>query len=134
MAGAYLWDSKYEMNLNSFIGFSVPGQVLDIYQRTKMKTDSWAVFFEGDYAITDALTFTLGGRYTEDEKESRQSGAQGNTINDQFPNNPKETWDEFTPRVGFRYAFTDDLMAFATYSKGYRSGGFLSGTGVPRER
>jgi iron complex outermembrane recepter protein len=127
VGGAYLWDSEYEMDLNSHIGFNgdFPGQVLDIYQHTKMTTESWALFFEGDYAVTDALTLTLGGRYTEDEKETRQAGAQGNTVDAQNPNHPKEKWEEFTPRVGVRYAFDDDLMAFATYSQGYRSGGFL---------
>jgi iron complex outermembrane receptor protein len=127
VAGGYYWESEYEMNLNSHIGFNAdfPGSVLDIYQHTKMTTDSWAVFFEGDYAVTDALTLTLGGRYTEDEKESKQTGAQGNTINAQYSDHPDEDWDEFTPRVGARYAFNDDLMAYATYSKGYRSGGFL---------
>ncbi|MEE4146232.1 MAG: TonB-dependent receptor [Halieaceae bacterium] len=125
VAGAYYWESQYEMDLNSHIGFAEPGLVYDIYQHTKMTTDSWAVFFEGDYELTDALTFTLGGRYTEDEKESRQNGAQGNNIDPQTGQYPKEDWDEFTPRIGARYQFTEDLMAFATYSKGYRSGGFL---------
>jgi iron complex outermembrane receptor protein len=124
VAGGYYWESDYEMNLNSFIGFASPGEVWDIYQFTKMTTDSWAVFFEGDYAVTEALTLTLGGRYTEDEKESKQQGAQGNNIdaNGQYP---KEDWDEFTPRVGARYQINDDIMLFANYSKGYRSGGFL---------
>ena len=40
------------------------------------------------------------------------------------PSHPDDEWDEFTPRVGGRYAFSDDVMAFSTYSKGYRSGGF----------
>jgi iron complex outermembrane receptor protein len=126
VAGGYYWESEYEIDLNSFIGFNpdFPGQILDIYQNTKMTTDSWAVFFEGDYAVTDALTLTLGGRYTEDEKESKQTGAQGNNFDPQS-GYPKEDWDEFTPRVGARYAINDDMMVFATYSKGYRSGGFL---------
>jgi iron complex outermembrane recepter protein len=126
VAGGYYWESEYEMNLNSFIGFNgdFPGQILDIYQYSEMTTDSWAIFFEGDYAVTDALTLTLGGRYTEDEKESRQAGAQGNNINAQGQY-PQEEWDEFTPRLGARYEFSDDMMMFATYSKGYRSGGFL---------
>jgi iron complex outermembrane recepter protein len=127
VAGAYLWDSEYEMNLNSFIGFNgaFPGQILDIYQYTEMTTESWAVFFEGDYDLTDALTLTLGGRYTEDEKQTVQAGAQGNTITPDNPSHPKEDWDEFTPRLGARYAFSDDLMGYITYSRGYRSGGFL---------
>ena len=125
VAGGYYWDSEYEMNLNSFIGFAEPGLIYDIYQYSKMTTESWAIFFEGDYAVTDALTLTLGGRYTEDEKDSRQEGAQGNNINPETGQYPQEEWDEFTPRVGARYAFSDDMMMFATYSKGYRSGGFL---------
>jgi len=58
----------------------------------------------------------LGGRWTEDEKLSRQSA------NIQGLGTAK--WEEFTPRVGVRYQMTDDAMFYATYSKGYRSGGF----------
>ena len=101
----------------------MPGTILDIYQYSEQDTESTAIFFEGDYALTEALTLTLGGRYTEDEKESKQYG-NINTITEPFTDHPDEDWDEFTPRVGVRYAFNDDLMAFATYSKGYRSGGF----------
>jgi iron complex outermembrane receptor protein len=123
--GGYLWDSQYSIDLNSYIGFNpdFPGQFLDIYQYTNQKTDSWAAFFEADYKLTDALTLTLGGRYTEDEKESRQYGIV-NTITAPFTSHPDEKWDEFTPRVGLSYNISDDMMLFATYSNGYRSGGF----------
>lgn len=123
--GGYLWNSEYSIDLNSYIGFNpdFPGQFLDIYQYSNQETDSWAVFFEADYKLTDALTLTLGGRYTEDEKESRQYGIV-NTITDPFTNHPDEKWDEFTPRVGLSYNISDDMMLFATYSNGYRSGGF----------
>ena len=123
--GGYLWNSEYSIDLNSYIGFNpdFPGQFLDIYQYSNQETDSWAVFFEADYKLTDALTLTLGGRYTEDEKESRQYGIV-NTITDPFTSHPDEKWDEFTPRVGLSYNISDDMMLFATYSNGYRSGGF----------
>jgi iron complex outermembrane receptor protein len=123
--GGYLWNSEYSIDLNSYIGFNpdFPGQFLDIYQYSNQETDSWAVFFEADYKLTDALTLTLGGRYTEDEKESRQYGIV-NTITDPFTSHPDQKWDEFTPRVGLSYNVSDDMMLFATYSNGYRSGGF----------
>jgi iron complex outermembrane receptor protein len=123
--GGYLWNSEYSIDLNSYIGFNpdFPGQFLDIYQYSNQETDSWAVFFEADYKLTDALTLTLGGRYTEDEKESRQYGIV-NTITDPFTSHPDQKWDEFTPRVGLSYNISDDMMLFATYSNGYRSGGF----------
>jgi iron complex outermembrane receptor protein len=120
--GLYLWDSKYDIDLNSYVGFPVPGTILDIYQYTEQTTESWAVFFEADYAVNEALTLSLGGRYTEDEKESKQFGII-NTITDPYTDHPDEDWDEFTPRLGARYAINDDVMVFATYSKGYRSGG-----------
>jgi iron complex outermembrane receptor protein len=120
VAGLYLWDSKYAIQLRSY----VPNQddfdfINNIYQEGKQKTESQAAFFEADYALNDKLTFTLGGRYTEDKKKSYQYGAV-NTA----PNHPDDDWSEFTPRVGARYQLTDDAMLFATYSAGYRSGGF----------
>ena len=116
VAGAYLWDSEYDIRLRSWITFAIPGVVLDIPQTTHQETDSAAVFFEGDYANNDAWSLTLGGRWTEDEKLSDQSG-DINTL-------ASEKWSEFTPKVGVRYKMTDDAMFFGLYSKGYRSGGF----------
>jgi iron complex outermembrane receptor protein len=80
VTGIYYWDSEYDIDLNSWVSFNpaFPASVLDVYQYTKQTTESRAIFFEGDYAITEAWTLTLGGRYTEDEKESRQMGAQAN--------------------------------------------------------
>tara|TARA_B100001059_G_scaffold2523_1_gene2023 strand:- start:3387 stop:5717 length:2331 start_codon:yes stop_codon:yes gene_type:complete len=123
VGGVYYWESSYIAQSNSWVGFPAPGLIIDIYQFTEQDTKSQAAFFEGDYAVTDALTLTLGGRYTEDKKKTRQEG-NVETISGDFTSNPDETWNEFTPRAGARYEFSDDLMAFFTYSKGYRSGGF----------
>ena len=123
VGGVYYWESSYIAESNSWVGFPAPGLIIDIYQFTEQDTESQAVFFEGDYAVTDRLTLTVGGRYTKDEKKTRQQG-NVETISGDFTANPEEEWNEFTPRMGARYAFNDDVMAFFTYSKGYRSGGF----------
>jgi iron complex outermembrane receptor protein len=36
----------------------------------------------------------------------------------------KASWSNFSPKVGLKYDFNDDLMTFATWSRGFRSGGF----------
>ena len=123
VGGVYYWESSYIAESNSWVGFPAPGLIIDIFQFTEQDTESRAVFFEGDYAVTDRLTLTVGGRYTKDEKKTRQEG-NVETISGEFTSNPEEEWSEFTPRMGARYAFNDDVMAFFTYSKGYRSGGF----------
>jgi iron complex outermembrane receptor protein len=121
VVGGYYWESEYESRLRSWIAFAVPDTVLDIPQTTQQFTDSKALFFEGDYRINDAWIVTLGGRYTHDEKESRQFKNVSTG-----PKHPKDEWKEFTPKVGVRYQATEDAMLYATYSGGFRSGGFNS--------
>ena len=116
VAGVYDWQSEYDIRLRSWITFVVPGVVLDIPQYTHQETDSQEAFFEGDFAFTDRLTLTVGGRYTKDEKLTRQRG--------NLPADAEADWSEFNPKVGLRFNMTDDVMLYGTYSEGYRSGGF----------
>lgn len=119
VVGGYIWDSEYDIRLRSWITFAVPDTVLDIPQNTHQETESTALFFEADYEFNETWTLTLGGRYTEDDKLSEQRGNLSTA-----PNDPSEKWDEFTPKIGMRYRINDDAMLYATYAKGYRSGGF----------
>lgn len=116
VAGLYDWYSEYDIRLRSWIAFVVPGAILDIPQYTHQETDSQAAFFEADYAFNDQWTLTLGGRYTRDEKLTEQRG--------NLPADADADWSEFTPKVGVRFQATEDAMIYATYSQGYRSGGF----------
>lgn len=116
VAGLYDWYSEYDIRLRSWITFVAPGTVLDIPQYTHQETDSQAAFFEADYAFNDQLTLTVGGRYTRDEKLTQQRG--------NLPADADADWSEFTPKVGLRYRLDDEKMIYATYSQGYRSGGF----------
>ena len=120
--GGYLWDSEYEIPLRSWVGFVVPGLVLDILQRTRQESESQALFADVDWRISDSLTLNFGGRYTKDDKNTDQYGAVVATAD--------ESWNEFTPRASLRYEFNDGLMAYVTYSSGYRAGGFNGRVGT----
>jgi iron complex outermembrane recepter protein len=137
--GLYKWDSGYRIDLQSFIGFGdflfgLPsGTVLDVRQTVKQKTDSSAIFFEGDYKFTDALTLTVGGRYTKDKKESGvvdvtmpELLTSGGGLDDPF----KKDWSQFSPKVSLRYRVNEDLMVFGLFSKGFRAGGFSGRPGT----
>ncbi|HUG02827.1 MAG TPA: TonB-dependent receptor [Steroidobacteraceae bacterium] len=137
-AGLYLWDSNYRIDLTSYIGFVdllfgfPPGTVFTVEQTVIQNTDSKAAFFEGDYKFNDAWTLTLGGRYTEDKKDSGvidplmpELAIEGS------PDNPfKESWSEFTPKAGLRYRISDAAMVYGLYSKGFRAGGFSGRPGT----
>ena len=141
--GAYLWDSRYTINLKNYIGF-VPGvPLLTSAQDVTQTNKSWAIYGEADYKLFDKLTLTLGARYTKDKKTSLVNDKPIFIYGSLVEANPvaviqpslaggqivmtspvKANWSKFTPRVSLRYAFTDDTMAYALWSRGYRGGGF----------
>lgn len=114
--GAYVWDSEYEVRLRSYIGFVVPGLVLDLPQTTNQESKSTALFFEGDYSFTDTWTLTLGGRWTKDKKTTQQAGI--------VTASAKADWNKFTPKAALKYLLNDDSMIYGLFSNGYRAGGF----------
>jgi iron complex outermembrane receptor protein len=115
-AGLYQWHSEYEIRLLSWISFFVPGIFFEVPQTTNQDSDSWAAFFEGDYEFNDTWTLTLGGRYTEDDKDTDQVG--------NVTASADEDWSEFTPKAALKYRLDQDAMLYALYSRGYRAGGF----------
>lgn len=130
--GLYLWESDYRIDLRSYIGFGdllfgLPmGTVLTVDQTVVQNTDSKAAFFEADYRLTDALTLTVGGRYTEDEKDSGliDAGMPQLATLGSLANPFAKSWSEFTPKLNLRYRVNEDAMVYGLYSKGYRAGGF----------
>ena len=97
------------------------------------KTESIAVFASIDWYLTDQITLTAGFRWTEEEKDFLGGNAGVGYYplrNEPRPPlyNPKPyqaKWDETTPKVGLRYQPNDDVMYYATYSEGFKSGGFF---------
>lgn len=80
--------------------------------------NAFAIFFDGTYQITDKFSFSGGVRYTREKKEFN---IQSFTV--PFTE-LEETFSAITGRGIFQYQFTDDVMAFAGWSRGFRSGGF----------
>lgn len=104
-------------------------------------------FVNVDYALTEKLILTAGLRYSEEEKEvdityirprPECSIVAGTCPQEGFnptiqaiagANEPNgfsddDKWSNFTPKLGLQYFVTDDLQGYATYTKGFRSGGY----------
>ncbi|MYE85849.1 MAG: TonB-dependent receptor [Gammaproteobacteria bacterium] len=80
---------------------------------------AWGCGLSGDLqAQADAVAAAwIGGAPTPQIAEARAAGLACNS-------DGKESWTEFTPRVSLDYAFSDDDMVYASWSRGFRSGGF----------
>ncbi len=92
----------------------------------KQNLDSYAVFGQAEWDVTDHLQLTLGGRYDRDPRTNVTSGFT--PVGPLTPLNQKRTFRQFQPKASIRYSFTPDANIYATAARGFRPGGFNSGT------
>jgi len=111
----------------------------DVSQTTK----SFAAYSQVNFKIIDPLTLVLGGRWTNDKKSASYSQVI-TTFNPvisailasslrapEVLTLPDVDDSRFTYRIGLNYEPTEELLFFASYSTGFKSGGYNSGAGTP---
>ena len=84
-------------------------------------TDALAVFGQGTYSLGDHWRFTLGLRYSYEEKELDLFNNSFGAIVEQ---DLSEDFDAFTPKIGIDYIFDDGTLLYASVTRGFKSGGF----------
>lgn len=89
-------------------------------------TTSKAVFGQLTWNFNDQWAAIAGGRYTEDDKDldAILSGTVLAPVQNQY--------SKFTPKFGLNYKVTPSILLFASYSEGFKSGGYngLASTAV----
>jgi iron complex outermembrane receptor protein len=154
VSGLYFFDSEscghfdaiLEV-LGTSIGF--PGLTREV--KGCVDSKSTALYAQGSFDISDKLSMTLGGRYTREEKKSvvfnglvfetiyPESGWVPGYVRDDASIdlsivevlNDSKTWSRFTPRVGMEYQQTEDIMWYASYAQGFKSGLFNPRAATP---
>ncbi len=157
VSGVYLYDGESCGNFDAILGFlgrvafATPGLTREVTGCNN--SESWAVYAQSSFNLSDQLSMTVGARYTDEEKTAfvnnglvfanvypssawvpgyvRPDGQLVPTVlgsdsdGDGVLDAPKsESWSRFTPRIGLEYQVNDDLMLFASYSQGFKSGTF----------
>lgn len=148
LAGVYYETNEYDLSETIFVNdyFALgpfvtgsPGAFLTynptVVQKFSQESDTWAIFAQTTWKISDSFRTTLGLRYGDEEKNATQSyahtlpgapynldlafGAENHAV-------PKQTYqeDDISPSVNVQWDATDDLMIYASWSIGYKSGGF----------
>jgi iron complex outermembrane receptor protein len=97
-------------------------------------TTSYAAYGQGTFYLNDQWSATFGARYTDDKKDGTfiQTISTPSASIVRAPENVKLTYQKSKPsfRFNLNYKPTDDVLLFASYSTGFKSGGFNSGTGA----
>ncbi|ALJ07345.1 MULTISPECIES: TonB-dependent receptor [Brevundimonas] len=136
VAGVYYMDANASGAFDTVVGLAN----LTTLTSGSVATKSYAVFADFSYDVTDALSVSVGGRFTKDEKEGtvfrqRYLGIRspyfGNTTAVPFLGEAPRTnytrtreFEKFTPRIAVNYKFGPDLTAYASWGEGFKSGGF----------
>jgi outer membrane receptor protein involved in Fe transport len=91
--------------------------------------NSYALFGEAYYNLTDELKLTGGLRWTNDRKHFIDIPSQLLVWGYGYPITGilNQQWEEFTGRAAVNWSpklsFTDQTLLFASYSRGYKAGG-----------
>ncbi len=113
---------------------------LDWRPYATIRTTTWAGFGQATFEATPKLSFVLGGRYSYDKKRLYQRFVFNNyTYTDPFGNvtdcytcladgttgrTLEEGWGAFTPKAGVNFKPNEDVLLYASYARGFKSGGW----------
>lgn len=107
-------------------GVSPENSVIYLGYPYTQKTDSYAIFGQADYELAPGLILTAGLRWSADEKSMDYSTiAEG--VLPVFSYRADKTFSDWSGKVGLKYDLTDTTNIYASYSRGYKSGGFFGG-------
>lgn len=113
----------------------VPGFTASTYGNVDTRT--YAAFGDFTYDISKQLHLSLGGRYTSDQRHAvvirknlaggaspalGGNGVQLGALTSNFDGS--KTFNEFTPRASISFTPTPDHNLYASWSKGFKGGGF----------
>ncbi|WP_234792396.1 TonB-dependent receptor [Sphingobium yanoikuyae] len=109
-----------------------PG-VTNITREQEGNVRSLAAFGEATFEVMDGLSLVAGGRYTSDRKKidyhafsTTDAGAiPGFGFPGEVFASGGKTWNAFTPRVTVKYRPMQNVNLYATWAKGFKSGGFV---------
>ncbi len=136
----------YYLNANAFNIFDVildttgkpiglPGFTASTLGNVDTKT--WSVFGDFTFDLTERLSLSAGGRYTNDKRTAQifrrnlvggaspdlgGAGVQFGKPTSDF--NGSATFKQFTPRASISFKPTPDHNIYASYSQGFKGGGF----------
>lgn len=93
-----------------------------------VEVEAAAVFANAGYRITDTVSVNLGGRYSY---EDRQGDSAFFVFGSTIPNRTGDDFNSFTPTIGIEWDATPDVLLYAQYSEGFKSGVIQAGNTTP---
>lgn len=123
LAGVYYFTEDIQLDTV----FAFPFQV-------KSETESFALFGQGTMKINDRLNITGGLRFTDESKDFEGANLAPFPPFNGFTRTDTADFENLSGTIGADFRFNEDVMGYAKYSSGFKSGGWspdaFSGTAV----
>ena len=113
----------------------LPGTVINLWldEANDVENTSVATFAQLTYDFTDKLSATAGVRYTRDEKDYNPVHVtQGVNPIELLIDSASVTFTDTSPRFSLDYRWSDQVFTYASYSAGFKSGGYTGRTVDPQ--
>lgn len=99
------------------------------HEEVRLDTQSWALFSQAEYPLTSQLTAVAGLRYTAEERDfHQQSGPSFYSASEDYPLlqdiGHSLSSQAVTGRLGLDWRPEEHTLAYASFSTGFKSGGF----------
>ncbi len=128
VAGIYFYDEKIDDIVT--VVLSPPPAPTGALDSDNNITDNsnWAAFTQWTYDVTDQLSVTVGGRYTSEDKGSTPDQFAYSNPDDKYIDVQKysQKFEAFNISANVAYRWNDNVMTYASYSEGFKSGGWNS--------
>ncbi len=123
--------------INDLIGGAIAGNYVTETMTNLGDFKNYGMYGDFDFFVTERVNVIVGLRYSKDEKHFTWSAPltdfplsqlQGENFffNTDGVESGSASWDKITGRLVANYQFSDEAMAFVSYSTGYKSGGYDS--------
>ncbi len=113
LVGAYFSKEEKKQDMNfEYIPYSMIDKT-----NTKEESDSMSLFTQANYEFNEYFNLTAGFRLDREKKEFDYNSNQALKIT------KEKTFNEFLPKLAFNFKLWEQLV-YASYTKGYKSGGF----------
>ncbi len=133
LIGAYYYSEHVRRSEGQLIGADsvltfFSGGPFNNVSNVRVNTRSFALFGQAGVKLTDTLKIDAGLRYSNDSKHAVIGGVTDFPLPFLVPANfqvtPHKTFSSVDPSVTLSYKPTPAILAYASYSKGFKSGAF----------
>ncbi|AUW58915.1 TonB-dependent receptor [Sphingobium sp. SCG-1] len=144
LIGGFYLKTHYDHIQAYRLQFAAPG----LLQINLQDQDNYSIsgFAQSYWQVTDRLKLQAGIRYSHEKTESTPSletsignpaGSNytgiGNTVIGAFTTGGTESWDNVGWKLGADYDLGDRRLLYASWARGFKSGGFTGRVGVPAD-